>query len=166
MTFTAPLRPPAILVLALALLNGARAFAADDDFFAGVPAAEFWTVHDRNIDGVASFEVLNRKLMIEMPGKSMADSYGKQSLRVAGRTKGARGPEESDAKRPTFRWTSRYTRGVLTLDLDGYKLLAKDGGNTLHVGGKKINVDGKRAVKVTLRTNGTVDVDPKEAILP
>ena len=165
MKLTKQLRLTVLACLGLTLLGGGHVIA-EDDFFAGVSDVEFWTQHDRNVNGVATFEVLNRKLVIEMPGKSMADSYGKGTLRVAGKAEGRGGVEVEESVRPSFRWTGRYARGVLTLDLDGYKLEAKNGGNTLHVGGKKIQVDGKRAVKVTIRKNGTVDVEPKEAILP
>lgn len=149
------------LLLGLALLSGSRASAADtaDD---GSLDAEFWKYRLEDVGGNATFKVTNRKLTIEMPGKTLGfGNYQEGTLRVAGK-----GGDESKSISDFFTFHHRLLRGVHALDLDGHKARIEDEGKTLVVARKKIKVDDTRDVKVTIRANGTIDVQPKEALLP
>lgn len=151
------IRAQFIALLSLALF-GVSQVAADDGF----PDAEFWKYRLEDVGGAATFKLTNRKLTIEMPGKTLGfGNYREGTLRVAGK-----GDDESKSTSDFFTFFHRYKKGVHALDLDGHKAWIEDEGKTLRVARKKIKVDDTRDVKVTIRANGTIDVQPKEALLP
>ncbi len=145
------------MLLGLSLLADSQIAVADDPL-----DAEFWKFRLEDVAGVATFKVTNRKLTIEMPGKTMGfGNFETGGLRVAGK-----GDDESKTIRDSFTWSNRYKKGVHSLDFDGHKVQIEDAGKILRVARQKIKVDDTRDVKVTIRANGTIDVQPKEALLP